>query len=286
MRQSIKKRLLVTGASGNLGLEFLQQYKEKYQIIGSDLKRAEQYPEGVEFIGADISQPGDCFSLFEKCQQMMGGLEVFVHCGAVSAPGKNQCLTFEVNARGTFYLLQACVLNKVSHVVLVTSGWVQGLPSPEISPRHLPIDENTTGLYKDVYHISKKFNEENGKMHVVNGQIPSLVSMRYGGIINVAKDGLKALSTEPYWTRLPVEDAAVALACAVELKEKGFHYFLIGSKYRYNESGAWEQKEELQKKLIKHGYDDMLQILENHYPGKQTFDLRKSFEKLQFKPRW
>lgn len=280
-----KKKLLVTGASGNLGLEFVQQFKDKYQIVGSDLKKSSRYPEGVEFVVADISQPGDCYALFEKSIELMGGIDVFVHCGAVSAPGKDQILTFEVNARGTFYLLQACVLNKISQVVLVTSGWVQGLPSPEISPRRLPIDENTIGLYKDVYHISKKFNEDNGKMHVENGQIASLVSMRYGGIINIAKEGLKALSTDPYWTRLPLEDAAVALACAVEFNQKGFHYFLIGSKFRYNEKGALEEKEELKKKMIKHGYEDMFSVLENHFPGKQTFDLSKSFQQLKFKPK-
>lgn len=281
-----KKRLVVTGAAGNLGLEFVKQYKDVYQIVGSDLKQSNGYPEGVSFVRADISQPGDCYALFEQGIQLMGGIDGFVHCGAVSAPGKDQILTFEVNARGTFYLLQACVLNKISHVVLVTSGWVQGLPSPEITPRRLPINENTVGLYKDVYHISKKFNEDNGKMHVENGQIPLLISLRYGGIINVAKDGLKALSTEPYWTRLPLEDAAVALAKAVEFDLKGFHYFLIGSKFRYNDQGQLEEKEDLRKKLIKHGYEDMFDILENHFPGKQTYDLSKSLQVLKFNPRW
>lgn len=281
-----KKRILVTGAVGNLGLEFVKQFTSKYQITGSDLKLMEGFPHTVEFVPADISQPNQCFALFEQALQKMGGIDVFVHCGAIAAPGKDQQLTFEVNARGTFYLLQACVRHKVSHVVIVTSGWVQGLPSPEIWPRKLPIDENTIGQYKDVYHISKKFNEENGKMHVTNGQIPTVISMRYGGIINIAKEGLKALATEPYWTRLPVEDAAAALGCAVSFDQKGFHYFLIGSKNRYNEEGALEKKEELQKKLIKHGYNDMLGILENHVPGKQTFDLRKSFEQLKFDPQW
>lgn len=281
-----KKRILITGAVGNLGLEFVKQFKSQYQIIGSDLKKGTVFPPEVEFLPADISQPNECFELFEQAKQKMGGIDVFVHCGAIAAPGKDQQLTFEVNARGTFYLLQACVRQKVSQVVLVTSGWVQGLPSPEICPRKLPIDENTIGQYKDVYHISKKFNEENGKMHVTNGQIPSLVSMRYGGIINIAKEGLKALATEPYWTRLPVEEAAIALGCAVAFEQKGFHYFLIGSKFRYNEEGALEKKEELQKKLIKHGYEDMMNILDNHLPGKQTFDLRKSFEQLKFEPKW
>lgn len=281
-----KKRILVTGATGNLGLEFVKQFKNQYQILGSDLKFVDGLPPEVEFIPADISQPNQCFGLFEQAIAKMGGIDVFVHCGAIPAPGKDQQLTFEVNARGTFYLLQACVRHKVSHVVLVTSGWVQGLPSSDFSPRKLPIDENTIGQYKDVYHISKKFNEENGKMHVTNGQISTLISMRYGGIINIAREGLKALATEPYWTRLPLEDAAVALGCAVSFDQKGFHYFLIGSKYRYNEEGHLEKKDELQKKLIKHGYEDMMGVLDNHVPGKQTFDLRKSFEQLKFEPKW
>ncbi len=283
---SHKLKILVTGVGGNLGAAFVDQFKDCYDLAGVDVSREAKYAsKSVPFQSFDLAATDDCYKQFEWAKDVLGGLDGFVHCGAISAPGKDQNLTFEVNLKGTYYCLDACVQHQLSQVILATSGWVQGLPNADIKPRKFPIDENTRGIYRDVYHVSKQFNEENGKMLVTAGKLAKVISLRFGGIIDTNKEGLKGLSTDSFWTRVALEDAAMSIKCAIEEVKSGFDYFLIGSQMRYGAAGELETAETLKEKMLKNGYESLLSYLEGHYPGRQTYDLTKSKKLLNFSPK-
>lgn len=280
-----KLNILITGALGNLGREFIKNYSSKYTFAATDCSVKCEIDD-LPYLQCDIKNKDECQRLFNWSEEILGSIDGFVHCGAVSSPGNDQELTFEVNAAGTFYLLQACAKRQVENIVLITSGWVQGLPSSEIKPRSFPIDENTVGIYKDVYHISKKFNEMNGKMLTDSDQLKKIISLRLGGIVDVEKDGLKSLSTDSYWTRVALQDCASAIDCALDLPCSGFEYFLIGSKFRYGPKGELETLPQLKEKLSINGYPDLTESFENHEAGQQTYCLDKSFEVLKYKPKF
>ncbi|PCJ56224.1 MAG: hypothetical protein COA79_19410 [Planctomycetota bacterium] len=280
-----KLKIIVTGALGKLGHEFVNSYSGIFDLVITDFIDHRDL-DGLPYLKCDISNKAECSELFIWAKKELGSIDGLVHCGAVSAPGNDQVLTFEVNSAGTFYLLQECVEYQVDNVVIITSGWVQGLPSPEIKPRRFPIDENTVGTYKDVYHISKKFNEMNAEMLIDSGKIKKIISLRLGGIVDVDEEGLKALSTDSYWTRVALKDCALAIDCALKFNNEGFEYFLIGSKNRYGPHGELETWPELKVKLEKNGFSDLIETFKNHESGHQTFCLDKSVELLSFNPEY
>mgnify|MGYP002112831451 FL=1 len=49
--ENVKKTLMITGASGFIGRNFIERYKDKYSIVPVDLLKVK--PEDIEFEGVD-----------------------------------------------------------------------------------------------------------------------------------------------------------------------------------------------------------------------------------------
>ena len=99
-----KKTLMITGASGFIGTNFIEKYKEKYNIIPVDLLKIK--PEDLDFKDVDT-----VLHLAALVHQMNG------------APREKY---FEVNTELTKKVVEAAKKNKVKHFVFYSTVAVYG----------------------------------------------------------------------------------------------------------------------------------------------------------------
>ena len=99
-----KKTLMITGASGFIGTNFIERYKDKYNIVPVDLLKVK--PEEIEFEGIDT-----VLHLAALVHQMNG------------APREKY---FEVNTELTRKVAEAAKKNKVKHFVFYSTVAVYG----------------------------------------------------------------------------------------------------------------------------------------------------------------
>lgn len=99
-----KKTLMITGASGFIGTNFIERYKEKYNIVLVDLLKIK--PEEIEFKDVDT-----VLHLAALVHQMNG------------APREKY---FEVNTELTKKIAEAAKKNKVKHFVFYSTVKVYG----------------------------------------------------------------------------------------------------------------------------------------------------------------
>ena len=99
-----KKTLMITGASGFIGTNFIERYKEKYNIVPVDLLKIK--PEEIEFKNVDI-----VLHLAALVHQMNG------------APREKY---FEINTELTRKIAEVAKKNKVKHFVFYSTVKVYG----------------------------------------------------------------------------------------------------------------------------------------------------------------
>ena len=99
-----KKTLMITGASGFIGTNFIERYKDRYNIVPVDLLKIE--PEEIEFKNVDT-----VLHLAALVHQMNG------------APREKY---FEVNTELTKKIAEAAKKNKVKHFIFYSTVAVYG----------------------------------------------------------------------------------------------------------------------------------------------------------------
>ncbi|WP_349763460.1 NAD-dependent epimerase/dehydratase family protein [Fusobacterium sp. SYSU M8D902] len=115
-----KKTLMITGASGFIGSNFIERYKEKYNIIPIDLLKTK--PEEIEFKGVDT-----VLHLAALVHQMKG------------APREKY---FEVNTELTKNVAENAKKNGVKHFVFYSTVKVYGYDG-DLYNHNLILDENS-----------------------------------------------------------------------------------------------------------------------------------------------
>ncbi|MEE8354759.1 MAG: SDR family NAD(P)-dependent oxidoreductase [Candidatus Bathyarchaeia archaeon] len=151
--------VLVTGGAGFIGSHLVDRLVEEGARVRvlDDLSRGRiDYLEGIweriEFIEGDIRRP-------EDVSKALTGIETVFHLAAnTSVPRsvEDPRYDFEVNAEGTFNLLEACRLRDVGEVVYASTAAVYG------EPRYTPIDENHPTNPISPYGASKLAGEKMG----------------------------------------------------------------------------------------------------------------------------
>ena len=124
-------RILVTGAAGQIGLDFLPRLVERgWEVFVFDLaKRPAACPDAVTWIRGDVSVPAEVFDAVQTSRP-----ERIYHMAAIlSAAGERMPhRTYHVNLDGTHNVLEAARLMGVEQVFFTSTIAVfgPGLPSP------------------------------------------------------------------------------------------------------------------------------------------------------------
>jgi UDP-glucose 4-epimerase len=165
------KTVLVTGGAGHIGSHIVDE-------IPADVKRAiiyDNFAEGresniehltsgkVELVRRDIRD-------YEDLNKAMKGVDYVFHTASIlllecrDHPDK----ALDVNVKGTYNVIRACIENKVKKVVFSTTGSVYG------DPLYMPMDENHPYNSETLYgttkiageHLFRDFYRSNGLQYV------------------------------------------------------------------------------------------------------------------------
>ena len=146
-------KVLVTGGLGFIGThlvnELLSLQKDVIIVDNYDTALHRSIPQGVTFIEADVRHP-------QQIAEAVKGAELIFHVAANSNGSisvENPRFDFEINAVGTFNVLEGALKAGVKRVLYVSSASVYG------NPQYFPMDEQHTTKPFVPYGCSKLSGE-------------------------------------------------------------------------------------------------------------------------------
>ena len=270
------KKILVTGSSGQLGKEIVQQLKQKgYNVLGIDMIEAETTHQLV-----DIKNN-------EQIEEITRGMDAIIHTAALH--GKHFELNYpreefiKTNINGTFNLLNASVLNGIRQFLYTSTTSIYGkaMVNPE---QAVWVDETLTPDPRDIYDITKLTAEFLCRDYFEKEGI-EITILRVSRFLP-EDDNTKA--NHRIYRGLDERDGAAAHILALEKQFKTFEIYNIS-----NESPF--QKEDLKalitnpKEVMKQYYPTIEAIFETKgwvFPSKidRVYSINKAKEELGYKP--
>lgn len=171
------KRVLVTGAAGNIGAYYAEHAPAHHQRTlmvrpgDSDAKKLAQWGTVVE------ANLGDRARLIELCQ----GIDTVVHLAADPSPNADWDSLLETNIVGTYNLFAAARVAGVKRVVYASSiHAVSGYP-PDVQVKTTePVNPG------DLYGVSKCFGEALGR-YFAEQEGMSVIALRIGAFQSLKK---------------------------------------------------------------------------------------------------
>ncbi|GAC1436617.1 MAG: NAD(P)-dependent oxidoreductase [Chloroflexota bacterium] len=211
-------KVVVTGSSGRVGRYVVRDLLEAgYDVTATDTRPPAE--RACRFVAADLCDLGQAVG-------MLSGHDAVVHLAAIPSPGgQPDEVVFETNVRSTFNVLQAAAVLGIRRAVCASSLSAYGTAyaSHEVTPRHIPLDEDHPLLPQDPYGLSKGVGEEiAATIHRRTGMV--VASMRFAFVITPegygpfsrAGTGSEAGDRRILWCYIDVRDAARACRLALE----------------------------------------------------------------------
>ncbi|MFH1830442.1 MAG: SDR family oxidoreductase [Pseudomonadota bacterium] len=126
---SNEKRILITGATGSLGTAFTQALAETgaKMVLGyhRNKDKALELKESIRGVAAlvdavsiDLTKPKEPLHLIERCNEVMGGIDVLIHCASLfektplgSVTSEKWDEIIDADLKVAFFLAQAAAQN-------------------------------------------------------------------------------------------------------------------------------------------------------------------------------
>jgi threonine 3-dehydrogenase len=150
-------RALVTGGSGFLGAELVRALVARgAEVTSADVVSAEETCAGVEMARCDVGQWAELLRLVSAVRPDV----IFHTAGILSAAAEARPqAAYQVNAIGTFNVLEAAAALGVGQVVLTSTIATYGARAGKL------VDEGTQQRPTTMYGVSKVFSELLGEYH-------------------------------------------------------------------------------------------------------------------------
>lgn len=204
-----KRRILITGSTGNVGTVLTQRLAEDYAITGHGQEPDPRADPVV--LGGDLAD-------YDAVLALMDGIDTVVHLAGAASPESSWDSVLEANIIGTRNVLEAARVAGVRRVVFASSNHAMGmydrLEEWPVYPGSLPRADS-------LYGVSKVFGETLGRYyHDEHGL--SFIALRIGWVSGdptlVDEDVLHAM-----W--LSEADTAEVVRCAIEAEvDFGLYY--------------------------------------------------------------
>jgi uronate dehydrogenase len=161
------KKVLITGAAGDVGTHLARELAGKFQLRLSD-RRPVKPGKGQAFVRADISKMADALRITK-------GVEAIVHLGGYSVEGPWEAI-LQANIIGCYNVFEAARRNGVKRIVFPTSNHAVGFYS-----RDYTIDHRVYPKPDSRYGVSKVFGEALGSLYADKYGMQFLM-MRIGNV--------------------------------------------------------------------------------------------------------
>jgi uronate dehydrogenase len=162
------KKILITGAAGDVGSHLRRELAGRYELRLSDIRPVRNLASGEEFI------QGDCASLRDMLR-VTKGVDAVVHLGGFSVEGAWEVI-LRANIVGTYHVFEAARRNGVSRLVFATSNHAVGFYR-----RDETIDHRVYPKPDSRYGVSKVFGEALGSLYADKYGM-EVVCMRIGNL--------------------------------------------------------------------------------------------------------
>ncbi len=177
-----RKRVLVTGAAGNIGAYFAEQSHERYDLRlmvreGEHAAKVEQLKRFGEVVTADLSDLG-------RLKQLCHSVQAVLHLAASASPDSTWEQLLPANIVGTYNMMVAAKASGCARLIYSSSiHAVSGYP-PDVQVK--TTDPVNPG---DLYGVSKCFGEAMGRYMAMQEGL-SVIALRIGAFqpLSTAKD--------------------------------------------------------------------------------------------------
>jgi nucleoside-diphosphate-sugar epimerase len=223
------KRLLVTGAEGNIGSAVCERLAGHGALI-TGLSLVPAAEAGRPEPPMDRILHGDTTDV-DVVADALDGVELVVHLAAIPSPGGHRPYTvFRTNVNSTFNVLSQAAERGIRRAVFASSINHTGLPfnSHDVLPPYYPIDTSLPSDLDDGYALSKYVDEISAKMIHRHWGLDS-VGFRFPFVSTADRIVLhsEGSAKNPVrgaregWSYLDVRDAALAVELALTVPVTG-----------------------------------------------------------------
>jgi uronate dehydrogenase len=211
------KRVLITGAAGDVGTRLRRLLKGVYELRASDIRTPADLAADETFVAADLARP-------DQVDRVVQGVEGIVHLGGYSVEGPWETI-LNANIVGCYNVFEAARRHGVKRIVFASSNHAVGF-----YPRHSRIDTDVTVRPDSRYGVSKAFGEALGAMYADKYGL-RVLCLRIGNVGDQPID-LRRLSI---W--LKPEDLVQLVRIGLEHPDVQFEVFYGAS---FNERAWWD----------------------------------------------
>jgi uronate dehydrogenase len=162
------KKILITGAAGDVGSHLRRELAGRYALRLSDIRPIPDLAPGEEFVR------GDCASLRDMLR-VTPGVDAIVHLGGFSVEGPWEVI-LRANIVGAYQVFEAARRNGVRRVVFASSNHAVGFYD-----RDETIDHRVYPRPDSRYGVSKVFGEALGSLYAYRYGM-EVVCMRIGNV--------------------------------------------------------------------------------------------------------
>lgn len=227
-----RRRVLITGAGGQIGSELASSLTDDYQLRLHYRSQPETAPSD-DTVTADITA-------FEETAAIMGGVDTVIHLAGNANLDAAWDSVLAVNINGTYNILEAARQAGVRRVIFATTNHVMGMYDQN---EEWPVYNDMPVRPDSLYGVSKATGEALGRFYADMGYL-SVIALRIGWFVNETPETENALLPKMW---LGKRDCAQLFRCAIET---GRHWGMY-----YGTSANPDRKWDLTDALVEIGYE-------------------------------
>ncbi len=287
-------KILVTGGTGNLGRCVVSELlAEDHEITVLARHKKPPADERVTFVEADVTR-------IEEVISASKGMEAIVHLAGGHGEVPHAPEVIELNAQGTFNVLEAAARNGIRKIVYASSDSALGFIFRErdFVLDYLPVDEQHPLKPQDAYGLSKVMGEEACKSYTRRCGM-QIISLRlcwiwpphyYDDHAKIVEESIhtfpvpsktESLNARRLWGYVDVRDAAHACILALEAKNVENEAFLITAENTFSPESSLE--------LIQRCYPEVKSVSREYFAGaedRSLYDISKARKMLGYNPQY